>query len=337
MQMSLLEYQPIISVIVPVYNVEAYLPRCVDSILNQSFSDFELILVDDGSPDNCGAICDAYAAKDSRVRVIHQKNSRLSAARNAGIDIAVGEWITLVDSDDWIHKDYLRILLSGAKEDTDIVICRFLVTVNDSENDIDQSAATFTSVSLKEIYADHYALTRTCFRLFKRETLGDYRFITGTEPTEDSCFNELFFRESMKFRITDAQLYYYYMRKDSATHSTGFGRGALNSIGPLLERLAEIDDSEQRERIITRCYKYVLSARYGEKFSDDYADVKRKCRELLQKLAPYSSELPTKQRLIFRSLSASPLLYRAWRILDDPTLLAYEKRLSQKQRERKQR
>jgi len=103
-----------ISVIVPVYKVEAFLPRCVDSILAQSFFDFELILVDDGSPDNCGAVCDAYAARDSRVHVIHQRNGGLSAARNTGLDWVMAnsdaQWIAFVDSDDWIHPDYLKLL-----------------------------------------------------------------------------------------------------------------------------------------------------------------------------------------------------------------------------------
>ena len=103
-----------ISVIVPVYKVENYLHRCVDSILGQSFADFELILVDDGSPDNCGSICDAYAVKDSRIRVIHQENGGLSAARNAGIDWVFAhsdsQWLTFIDSDDWIHGSFLQIL-----------------------------------------------------------------------------------------------------------------------------------------------------------------------------------------------------------------------------------
>ena len=109
---------PMISVVVPVYKVEHYLHRCVDSILNQSYSDFELILVDDGSPDNCGMICDEYAAKDARIHVIHQQNGGLSAARNTGIDWLCensdSKWLTFIDSDDWIHKDYLKILLEQA-------------------------------------------------------------------------------------------------------------------------------------------------------------------------------------------------------------------------------
>ena len=103
---------PEISVIVPVYKVETFIHRCVDSILCQSFEDFELILVDDGSPDSCGDICEAYAAKDSRIHVIHQENGGLSAARNTGIDYVMehstSKWLAFVDSDDWLHPDFLK-------------------------------------------------------------------------------------------------------------------------------------------------------------------------------------------------------------------------------------
>ena len=99
-----------ISVIVPVYNVEKYLSRCVDSILNQTFTDFECILVDDGSPDNCGKICDEYAKKDKRVKVIHKQNGGLSDARNTGLDIAGGEYIYFLDSDDYVEYNLLEKL-----------------------------------------------------------------------------------------------------------------------------------------------------------------------------------------------------------------------------------
>lgn len=97
-----------ISIIVPIYKVERYLKRCVDSILNQTFTDFELILVDDGSPDNCGRICDEYAEKDNRIYVIHKENGGLSDARNAGLDYATGQYIIFVDSDDFVEPDLLE-------------------------------------------------------------------------------------------------------------------------------------------------------------------------------------------------------------------------------------
>ena len=127
---------PTISVIVPVYKVEKYIHRCVDSILNQTFSDFELILVDDGSPDNCGAICDEYAAKDSRVVVIHQENGGLSAARNAGIDWAFAnsdsQWLSFIDSDDWVHPEYLQKLLDTAVNNSaEVAFCTLTAFTED--------------------------------------------------------------------------------------------------------------------------------------------------------------------------------------------------------------
>lgn len=109
-----------ISVIVPIYKVEAFLHRCVDSILAQTFADFDLVLVDDGSPDSCGNICEEYARRDGRIHVIHQKNGGLSAARNTGIDWAQANsdsrWLAFVDSDDWVHPDFLRRLYRMVQE-----------------------------------------------------------------------------------------------------------------------------------------------------------------------------------------------------------------------------
>ena len=117
---------PLLSIIVPVYKVENYLPKCIDSILAQTFTDFELILVDDGSPDNCPALCDAAAEKDARVRVIHQKNGGLSAARNAGLDAARGAWIGFVDSDDYIAPEMYEVLYQAVQSTgADLALCDY--------------------------------------------------------------------------------------------------------------------------------------------------------------------------------------------------------------------
>ena len=117
---------PSLSIIVPVYKVEKYLRKCVDSILAQTFRDFELILVDDGSPDNCGAICDEYATKDDRVKVLHKENGGLSDARNKGLSVATGEYVGFVDSDDYIENDMYETLVNNIKKyDADVSICGF--------------------------------------------------------------------------------------------------------------------------------------------------------------------------------------------------------------------
>lgn len=115
---------PVISVIIPVYKVEQYLPKCIESVCNQTFRNLEIILIDDGSPDNCGKICDEYAARDSRIRVIHKENGGVSTARNAGLKAASGELIGFVDSDDWIEPDAFEFLYNNLiKEDADISLC----------------------------------------------------------------------------------------------------------------------------------------------------------------------------------------------------------------------
>ena len=114
---------PQISVIVPVYKVESYLPRCIDSILAQTFTDFELILVDDGSPDNCGVICDEYAARDNRIHVIHKENGGVSSARNAGIRLAGSDWITFVDSDDYLAENALDRAHYWSEHDSADILC----------------------------------------------------------------------------------------------------------------------------------------------------------------------------------------------------------------------
>ena len=119
----------LVSVIIPVYKVEKYLHRCVESILGQTYKNVEVILVDDGSPDNCGEMCDVFAKRDHRVRVIHKKNGGLSDARNAGIEIAKGKYLSFLDSDDWVHPKYIEklyYLMMTTK--SDIAACKFIRT-----------------------------------------------------------------------------------------------------------------------------------------------------------------------------------------------------------------
>ena len=120
---------PLVSIIVPIYKVESYLRRCLDSVVSQTYTNLEIILVDDGSPDGCPQICDEYASKDSRIIVIHKENGGLSDARNVGLDICKGEYISFVDSDDWINNHYIEKLLSAAetvKADIAVASCKYI-------------------------------------------------------------------------------------------------------------------------------------------------------------------------------------------------------------------
>ncbi len=192
----------IISVIVPIYNAEKKLTRCIQSILNQTISDFELILVDDGSPDNCGAICDEYAEKDRRIVVIHQKNSGASAARNAGIAAAHGKYIGFIDSDDYISDNYFECLVNTAIEkETDIVMCNYtLVDKNGNMVNMFHGFITGTVFSRDQIentlYKNIFNNENTvgyfslCNKIFKKDFI----------KKNDIIINEnMFFGEDMLF------------------------------------------------------------------------------------------------------------------------------------------
>lgn len=212
---------PEISVIVPIYKVEPYLHRCVDSILAQTFTDFELILVDDGSPDNCGAICDAYAEKDQRVRVLHRENQGVSAARNAGIDWVFAnsdsKYIGFVDSDDWVHPRFLELMYRGIKQyHVNISQCRFLKT--DGTKEVPEVKDARRLITPTEHYRDYYSGSMCC-KLFSRECWKQIRFPIGQVYGEDAAVWYKILLEAGSVALVDAVLYYYFQRKDSAMHS----------------------------------------------------------------------------------------------------------------------
>lgn len=200
---------PKISVIVPVYNVEKYLPRCIDSILSQSFTDFELILVDDGSPDNSGKICDEYAQKDNRVRVFHKSNGGVSSARNLGLDNARGEWVTFIDSDDHVDVDYLQELISFVNHGS----IDWVVTLNTIKKHTPHK-----SVSLK--YDDYnqlfslYDLDKNGYvigKLYKRDIVNrvNLRFNEKIHLGEDSMFGLLYLLETKNIVLIHSEKYFY--------------------------------------------------------------------------------------------------------------------------------
>lgn len=178
-----------ISVIVPVYKAEKYLHRCVDSILAQSYTDFELLLINDGSPDNCGAICDEYAIKDSRVRVFHKENGGASTARNLGLDEARGEWITFVDSDDWIESNMYEEMICAAQQySVDAVYCDMVLEGSTSSN----------TLQYNSLYCDHQLMYdclapvnvvyfSVCNKLISRKVFDKYnlRAALGANMWED--------------------------------------------------------------------------------------------------------------------------------------------------------
>lgn len=230
----------IISVIVPVYKVEAYLERCINSILDQTFKDFDLILIDDGSPDTCGVICDEYAKLDKRVHVIHQKNGGLSAARNAGISWAFSnsnsKWLTFIDSDDWIHTQYLEALYLAVLEDnTEISVCAYEETDGHSV-DIDSAELKSKVWVPDEFYYQYNVLaTIACAKLYKKECFANIRYPEGKIHEDEFVTYKILFRYN-KLSFVAAPLYAYFVNQDSITKS-GWNPNRLLSIQAAEEQL----------------------------------------------------------------------------------------------------
>lgn len=205
-----------ITIIVPIYKVENYIHRCIDSILSQTFTDFELILVDDGSPDRCPQICDRYAEQDQRIHVIHQKNGGLSAARNAGIDWAFvnsdSQWITFVDSDDWVHPELLERLYNAAIEKhVNISVCKYERT---SGNDPQVEIAPVQLWTPEDFYVQYNVNASVAWgKLYKKECFSKLRYPIGKiHEDEFITYQILFSNRSMAF--VDAPLYAYFRNPD---------------------------------------------------------------------------------------------------------------------------
>ena len=210
-----------ISIIVPVYNGEVFLNRCVKSILAQTYTDFELVLVDDGSKDNSGKICDEFAAKDCRVKVIHQKNAGVSAARNAGLAMASGEYIGFVDADDYIAPESYEIAMA-ASADCDIVMWD-TVTVWESgkqEADTIPLLAEDTEITKREWYPELLLQMAgsACRCLYRREIVEDVRFPVGIKFSEDRIFNIIAMGKASGLHYIKQGLYYRVMQSESAVH-----------------------------------------------------------------------------------------------------------------------
>lgn len=221
-----------ISIIIPVYQVEKYIKRCLDSILSQTYSNLEIILIDDGSRDMSGKICDEYAVKDSRIKVIHQDNAGVSVARNKGLDICTGDYITFVDSDDFLEPFmYEKMMEKVTEYNCDVVMCDCVK--DDGVMQIPYThnirAGFYDYDQLKEEYYPHLlmmenveypATISNCLILFRREVASSIRYIEGVRYSEDLLFGAQLLYNAKSFYYMKGEFYYHYwMNSDSASHT----------------------------------------------------------------------------------------------------------------------
>ena len=308
-----------ISVIVPVYKVEPYIHRCVDSILGQSFSDFELILVDDGSPDNCGVICDAYAQKDSRVHVIHQENGGLSLARNAGIDWMLvnseAQWLTFVDSDDCIHPEMLERLLRAARQQKTLIsVCAYTET---SGGELPEADGRQEFWQAADFFVEHYvSAVIACGKLYHRSCFSQIRYPAGKlHEDEFVTYRLLFAAERIAF--LPSPLYAYFVNPKGITKRT-WSPKRLDAWEAYDAQIAFFEDRGDSELVKLCLKKYLWNAKgqlnqaKQSRSRSYYSLIQRKIRSLLRKIwrSGYRDLVAEYLKMEFDNLLAAPFIWK---------------------------
>lgn len=212
-----------ISVIIPIYNVEEYLRRCLDSVLGQTYQNLEIILVDDGSPDGCPAICDEYAARDPRIRVIHKPNGGLSDARNAGLDIAAGQWIGFVDSDDYLSTEmYEKLMEAMARTGSDMAVCNYCFTDGEktalASSGVEEELVFERDDAIRLLLEDGKFQNYVWNKLYRAEYWRDIRFPVG-KAFEDIDTTWRLVDRARRVVLTPFVGYYYLVRKTGIVQS----------------------------------------------------------------------------------------------------------------------
>lgn len=301
--------KPIVSVVIPVYNVEKYLAKCIESVQNQTLENIEIVLVDDGSTDKSGAICDEYALKDERIVVIHQRNGGLAHARNTGIELARGEYIGFIDSDDWIDITmYEELVNEFAKKDIDVV-CSGIKLVG-STGDIKEIEYVKENVILKGEEISRLLLKRKfsvscCNKLFKRNLFKDRHFTVG-KTNED--FELLFYLFLQVKQVGILANSYYYYRKNETSITSGIKNVKIFDLYynacECLEYVQKFKKELKNEAFNYMIYQArfflirLLNEGKTKEFKQQYNDILRMMKRLWFSIL-FKSDFPLKEKIYF--------------------------------------
>lgn len=256
----MISQKPKISIIIPVYNVEHYVAKCLDSVIRQDYSDLEIVIVDDGSTDSSGEICERYAKLDSRITLIHQENQGLSMARNNGLDISRGEYIGFIDSDDWIAPDMYSILYRNAVAyDADISMINFYYVTADGEY-VPFSNENMVTKSLQGIYKmAHNIRTANNFawnKLYKHYLFNEIRFPEG--KTFEDIFTMYKLVDAAKNLVISSECKYYYFRRSDSITLAPFNYSHMDNIDAYIERYRYI--SNKYPKLESACRKQIFTS-----------------------------------------------------------------------------
>ena len=295
---------PKISIIVPVYNVEQYLPRCIDNILNQSFADLELLLIDDGSKDKSGAICDEYADKDDRIRVYHKENGGVSSARNIGLENARGEWLAFIDGDDEITEGYFNI--RQEHESVDVIIKPYCVVNADGRVTCHNNELSI--LTGKDKIFRYYVQKRNNAlwdKIIKRKTIGTKRFNTNVSIGEDFLFFLGVLPNVKSIAFDDTGSYRYFLRQGSAMQSVDIKR-RIEILWQNIDNVKNLTNTEDlrllQKGIVYKSYVLLL---YG--FRDKLDENGKSRLKTMIKEMKYSDlkfiDFKSKSKLLFHKFS----------------------------------
>lgn len=229
----------LISIIVPIYNVEAYLNKCVTSLIQQTYRHLEIILVDDGSLDNCPQMCDEWAIKDSRIKVIHKQNGGLSDARNAGMAVAAGEWIAFIDSDDWIENNaFEKMYLRSQVDESDVVSCGVKWVKEDdtliNEVIVNQEEVLDTESAMREIIIDGKLKQHVWNKLYRRSLIADIPFEKDKYHEDVFWSYQVFGRAKKVSLMTEA--FYHYVQRSNSIMGESYSAKRLDALDAMLQR-----------------------------------------------------------------------------------------------------
>ena len=315
--------EPLISVVVPVYKVENYLERCVESLLAQTYENIEIILVDDGSPDGCPAMCDEYAEKHDRIKVVHQENKGLSGARNTGIDHAKGEYIAFIDSDDLWSVHFLESLYRALKaHDADISQCRWEYMHGDELKEAYDPDAKCTCYTGREMLANLFIQTGAYYvvawnKLYKKELFENIRYPEG-RIHEDEATTYKLFDQAKKCVFVDNALYGYFVGSGGTSITrNGFHLKKLDWRVANKERVQYFVEKDYGELVvpaIKACNDGSIDLYYKcKKFCPDAKDEMNEIRHGVGTSIPlikkYGGGLPVQTMIGYRMFSAFPGIY----------------------------
>lgn len=319
---------PLISVIIPIYNVECYLKTCIDSIVNQTYSNLEIILVDDGSPDKCPEICDEYAKKDNRVKVIHQENGGLAHARNVGIANSNGEYLTFVDSDDYVSNDYVGSLYKGLIEsNADISIASLMVFKESNPFSATLERAPFVEVTKNDCFKEYASIKAeksmpfiTAWnKLYKKELFDGIKYPKG-KLYEDAFTTYKLIEKARKIVYSTTKLYYYRLNPQSILGQS-FKEKHLEMVDAFrngMNYFSQKGNTEIAEKFLPPLLMREIYCWWGVKY---VLKNKRKAAEILNAFRDDSEKIKYKKNIgliwfvIFKTIAKLPWLYMVYRRL----------------------